>query len=40
MQWRPEPMHGAQIAAATYVLFDKSKILSGDLHRQTDFQTG
>ena len=22
MQWRPEPMHGAQVAAATNVLFD------------------
>ena len=29
-----------QIAAATNVLFDKSKIVSGDLHRQTDSQTG
>jgi hypothetical protein len=25
MQWRPEPMHGAQVAAATNVLFDYQK---------------
>jgi hypothetical protein len=28
-------MHGAQVAAATNVLFDQSKIVSRDLHRQT-----
>ena len=36
----PEPMHGAQVAAAPHVLFDQSKIVSRDLHRQTDSQTG
>jgi hypothetical protein len=36
----PEPMHGAQVAAAPYVLFDQSKMVSRDLHRQTDSQTG
>ncbi len=40
MQWRPEPAHGAKVAAATNVLFDQSKITSGDLHRQTDSQIG
>jgi Integrase core domain len=39
-QWRPEPMHGAHVAAVTNVLFDYSKIVSRDLHRQTDSQTG
>ena len=38
--WHPEPMHGAQVAAATNVLFDQSKPVSRDLHRQTDSQTG
>jgi hypothetical protein len=33
-------MHGAQVAAATNVLFDQSKPVSRDLHRQTDSQTG
>jgi hypothetical protein len=36
----PEPMHIAQVAAAPNVLFDQSKIVSRDLHRQTDSQTG
>jgi hypothetical protein len=36
----PEPMHGAQVAAAPNVLFEPSKIVSRDLHRQTDSQTG
>jgi len=36
----PEPMHAAQVAAAPNVLFDQSKIVSRDLHRQTDSQTG
>ncbi len=40
MQWHPEPMHGAHVAAATHVLFDKSKIVSRDLHRQSDSQIG
>jgi hypothetical protein len=35
----PEPMHAAQVAAAPN-LFDQSKIVSRDLHRQTDSQTG
>ena len=33
-------MRGAQVAAAPNVLFDQSKIVSRDLHRQTDSQTG
>jgi hypothetical protein len=33
-------MHIAQVAAAPNVLFDQSKIVSRDLHRQTDSQTG
>ena len=36
----PEPMRAAQVAAAPNVLFDQSKIVSRDLHRQTDSQTG
>ena len=40
MQCRPEPMRAAQVAAAPNVLFDQSKIVSRDLHRQTDSQTG
>jgi len=36
----PEPMHAAQVAAAPNVLFDQSKIVSRDLHRQTDSQNG
>ena len=35
----PEPMHFAQVAAAPNVLFDQSKIVSRNLHRQTDSQT-
>jgi hypothetical protein len=33
----PEPMHAAHVAN---VLFDQSKIVSRDLHRQTDSLTG
>jgi len=36
----PERMHIAQLAAAPNVLFDQSKIVSHNLHRQTDSQTG
>jgi hypothetical protein len=36
----PEPIHGAHVAAAPNVLFDQSKIVSRDLHRQIDSQTG
>ncbi len=39
-QWRPQPMHDVQVAAATNILFDSSKIVSRDLHRQADFQPG
>ena len=35
----PEPMHAAQVAAAPNVLFD-NQIVSRDLHRQTNSQTG
>jgi hypothetical protein len=38
--WRPEPKHGAQVAAATNVLFDQSKPVGRGLHWQTDSQTG
>jgi hypothetical protein len=40
MQWRPELMHGAEVAAAINILFDQSKFVSRDLHWQTDSQNG
>src|SRR5664280_2845897 len=40
MQWRQDPMHGTHVAAATNVLFDQSEIVSRDLHRQTESQSG
>jgi hypothetical protein len=39
MQGRREPLHGADVAVATNVLFGESKIVSRDLHRQPDSQT-
>jgi hypothetical protein len=39
-KWRPELMHGAEVAAAINILFDQSKFVSRDVHWQTVSQNG